>query len=252
MGQDFQIGGFDTDCGTWVKDTVTLSDWEVIDTINFDPNASDEWVYTGWETSTSNWTHLVYCPCGCGDPDYRVRKRINRQGIRQKQTEKTSYRYVPEPLSDYDKVMEKINERTPKDTTSLTSFGPTVTGYLYADTLVTLGSRIEFQKDEGVLGVIAKKDYQKLTSLTVNPSFTPKTDTVEVWINFAEIEDRGLITYNISLKGWEVRTPKWIPAHWDENDAYIWGYWEVEKSYLNHFKQPLTGYIVWQTKEVEK
>jgi hypothetical protein len=80
----------------------------------------------------------------------------------------------------------------------------------------------------------------------------PKLDTVEVWINCAEMENRGLIAYNVSIKGWEVRAPKWVPAHWDGNNAYILAHWDIEKSYLNHFKQPLTGYIIWATKEIKK
>lgn len=235
MGQEFELN---SDCGTWVKDTVTLSDWETIDTINYDPNASADWVYAEWDRETSNWITLVYCPCGCGDPDYRTRKRINLQGIRQKQTEKTSYRYVPKLLSDYDKIMEKINERTPKDTMSLASSGTTLTVSLHSDTLT---------------GLLRKQEFNTL--LLSDPVFCSsqdkKIDTVEVWMNCAEMDDRGLPSYNITMKGWEVRTPKWVPAYWDENDAYIWGHWEIEKSYLNHFKHPLTGYIVWQTKEIK-
>lgn len=110
-----EIEGIKTDCGTWVKDSVEVTPWQTIDTINYEPSASEEWVYSNWVTPTTYLTTLIYCPCGCGDPTYRDRHRINLQGIQQRQTEITFYKYVPKPKTDYDKTVEKVREREKKN-----------------------------------------------------------------------------------------------------------------------------------------
>jgi hypothetical protein len=126
---DFE--GINTDCGTWVKDSVEVTPWQTIDTINYDPSASEEWVYSNWVTSPSYLTTLVYCPCGCGDPTYRDCYRINLRGIRQRQTEITFYKYVPKPKTGYEKTVEKVLERGKKNEIDLSQ---TLTG----DSITTL------------------------------------------------------------------------------------------------------------------
>jgi hypothetical protein len=179
FGQDFQIGGFDNDCGTWVKDTVTVSDWQTVDTTNYDPCASAEWVYTNWITPVSNWTILVYCPCGCGYPDIRERYRVNLQGIRQKQTERTTYRYVPKLKTEYEKVWDEIYKRTKADTLPIASFGTTLTDslsdllYLH-DSIANLyiGSGLSYNDpDTSKVIFFCKEPGQKAGFVTYQPGY---------------------------------------------------------------------------------
>ncbi len=235
FGQDLQIGGFDTDCGTWVKDTVTVSDWQTVDTTNYDPCASAEWVYTDWITPRSYATTLLYCPCGCGNPTVREKYRVNLQGIQQKQIERTTYRYIQKPKTEYEKVWDEIYKRTKEDADtlsiapyrSLTSSGSTT--LILTDTISNWGT------------------------LYAIPD--PKYDTVAVWLTYADTTKS--ISYNMTVKGYEVTKTHYVPEVWKTEDhgnalVYYEAHWQTDHvAYLDHFKKPMNR-LVWGTKRREK
>jgi hypothetical protein len=67
------------------------------------------------------------------------------------------------------------------------------------------------------------------------PTTRPQVDTVAVWIDCADTTAR--INYNVTMRGYEIKK---ITGHW------------VPFAYLNSFKRPLTGYLVWETREGKK
>lgn len=90
----------------------------------------------------------------------------------------------------------------------------------------------------------------------IRDSISPKIDTVEIWMLCADTSGTGFIGRTATLKGWEVTKTYWVDDHWQTEDngdsmVYYPARWRTDHvAYLNHFKQPLTGYIVWQTKEI--
>jgi hypothetical protein len=88
--------------------------------------------------------------------------------------------------------------------------------------------------------------------------YTPKIDTVAVWMDCADTTGGRKIAYNVSIKGWEVR--KVTSHYWgspDPNpDGTVYAI-AVERpiwstvAYLDSFKRPLTGYLVWATEEIK-
>jgi len=96
------------DCGYWEMDSITTTNWAVVDTINYQPNADTTWVCSGWETEYKNYTTLVYCPCGCGYDTVKFMYRINSVGIRQRRFEITKYKYYPKPKSEYEQKLDDV------------------------------------------------------------------------------------------------------------------------------------------------
>ncbi len=78
-----------------------------------------------------------------------------------------------------------------------------------------------------------------------------QTDTVAVWIDCADTTAR--INYNVTMRGYEIR----------KSTGYYWGIidkigseaaipiWEPI-GYLDSFKRPLTGFLVWETKLIKQ
>jgi hypothetical protein len=90
------------------------------------------------------------------------------------------------------------------------------------------------------------------TTRYVLPVFDPKYDTVAVWMNCADTTGGSRIAYNVSIRGWEVRKRKPYNGYLTATSTGGWttGYDTI--GYLDSFKRPLTGYLVWGTEEVEK
>jgi hypothetical protein len=83
-----------------------------------------------------------------------------------------------------------------------------------------------------------------------------KTDTVAVWIDCADTTGRR-IAYNVSVNGYIIK--KVTGHYWGSPEpnadgtvyaiAVEYPIWEII-GYLDSFKRPLTGYLVWKTKEI--
>jgi hypothetical protein len=65
-------------------------------------------VYTDWESPRSLAMTLEYNPCGKDPSTTLTRKRINRQGITQKQEKRIIYKYED---NEYQKVLDEIRLR---------------------------------------------------------------------------------------------------------------------------------------------
>jgi len=104
-GQGFE---FNNDCGVWEKDTTITTEWNTIDTLNYNVRGDTCWVSSGWEYDMKSSTYLVYCPCGCGRGTKRFQKRVCGLGIIQQRWEITSYKYIPKPKSEFDKRVDSI------------------------------------------------------------------------------------------------------------------------------------------------
>lgn len=100
-----------SDCGKWVKDKVTITSWETLDTLNYKSFESKDYINSLWKEDPSKEVYAVYCPCGCGWETKRIQYRANRQGIRQVRYEITSYKYIPKPLTKYDSIINFIKNK---------------------------------------------------------------------------------------------------------------------------------------------
>jgi hypothetical protein len=73
-------------------------------------------------------------------------------------------------------------------------------------------------------------------------------DTVAVWLDCADTTGRN-IAYNVSIRGYEIKklVKRKYPVYvYPNTPGYDW----VHIGYLNSFKKPLIGYLVWGTKEI--
>jgi hypothetical protein len=70
-----------------------------------------------------------------------------------------------------------------------------------------------------------------------------KTDTVAVWIDCSDTTGRN-IAYNVSIKGYDIRKTNTDVCTWIYPDN------KIHVGYLDSFKRPLTGYLVWETMEI--
>ncbi len=104
---EFYLSESLSECGTWIEDSTYLTSWEVIDTINFNPESDPAWIMSEWEVEYSEMT-LLYCPCGCGYDTKRYMYRINKKGIRQIRYEIATYKYIPKPKSDYERLLDSL------------------------------------------------------------------------------------------------------------------------------------------------
>jgi hypothetical protein len=89
-----------------------------------------------------------------------------------------------------------------------------------------------------------------LDSDTLGFIHQPIYDTVAVWIECADTTK--LISYNMTVSGYEVTKTYWVPEYWDTRGFYLTyheAYWQTDHvCYLDHFKKPLP-FLGWGTKE---
>jgi len=105
------------------------------------------------------------------------------------------------------------------------------------------------------IGLMGQTDTTRL--LTTRPDHPTRTqiDTVAVWIDCADTTAR--INYNVTMRGYEIR--KVTGHYWGSPEPNEDGtVYDIIVEYpiwttigcLDSFKRPLTGYLVWKTKEI--
>jgi len=102
---------FDT-CGHWVQDTIVHGPWVLVDSA-YDKTVDDYNYYYSelWEYPQTDLLHLVYYPCGYVSDIKRVQFRIcDLSGRHEKQFSWMKFRYVPRPVSSYQKTLQKFNK----------------------------------------------------------------------------------------------------------------------------------------------
>lgn len=99
------------DCGTWVADSVKITECETIDTLKKPVKTTERnWIESPlWERNVPMFTNAVYSPCG-GDPSYVEYKwRVcSITGIRQKKYRIYQFHYVDPVKSEYQKIIDKF------------------------------------------------------------------------------------------------------------------------------------------------
>jgi len=96
-------------CGTWVEDSLTISDWNTIDTLRQVNSSERSWIYDEWVLQMSYTMDAVYRPCGSAGPIIWKRRRIcTLTGIIQEQTKTQNYRYIPPVKSRFEKVKDSM------------------------------------------------------------------------------------------------------------------------------------------------
>lgn len=98
-------------CGTWVADSIKITDWENVDTLKKLVTARQRnWIESNvWQYDVSQFVYAVWNPCG-GDPthnEYQFRV-CSITGIRQKRYRVYLYHYVDPAKSDYEKAVDKF------------------------------------------------------------------------------------------------------------------------------------------------
>lgn len=100
-----------SDCGTWVKDTVYVSNWVPLDTLGIVLDEKREWVYDEEKFVSSPSVHAVYAPCGQGNPDaYEMYRICAITGIKELRVRTITYKYIPKPKTDYQKIIQKFKK----------------------------------------------------------------------------------------------------------------------------------------------
>jgi hypothetical protein len=107
------------------------------------------------------------------------------------------------------------------------------------------------------IGLMGQTDTTRLLTTRPDPPTKPQVDTVAVWLDCADTTAR--INYNVTMRGFEIK--KVTGHYWGSPEpnedgtvyaiAVEYPIWETI-GYLNSFKKPLIGYLVWKTKEIEK
>ena len=106
---------FSTDqpCGTWVADSVKITDWENVDTLKKPVTTNQRnWVENNvWQHDTQLTEFAVYYPCG-QDPTYsQYQFRVcSITGIRQRRYRVYLYHYVEPVKSQYEKTIEQLKQ----------------------------------------------------------------------------------------------------------------------------------------------
>jgi hypothetical protein len=102
------------DCGTWVADSIKITDWEGVDTLKKPVKTTErEWIENStWQHDVPQYVYAVYRPCG-DDPthseyQYRV---CSITGIRQKRYRIYLYHYVEPVKSEYQKTVDKFKNK---------------------------------------------------------------------------------------------------------------------------------------------
>jgi hypothetical protein len=108
--------GFDfNDCGTWEPQPDYYTDWESVDTLKKIPikDTIRRWVYSPEKMQISNMVTLEYAPCGNGRPTTWEQQRIcELTGIRQKRYRVRTYKYIPKPKTEYQKVVDSLSRNS--------------------------------------------------------------------------------------------------------------------------------------------
>jgi len=109
----FGMGQFNEQyrCGTWEKQEPEYTDWKTVDTVGNKPinTPKRNWVESGWEDISPQWMTLEYTPCGKNVPDkYRMYRVCSITGIRQSKDKTINYKYIPRPMSEYEKVVDSL------------------------------------------------------------------------------------------------------------------------------------------------
>jgi hypothetical protein len=104
------------------------------------------------------------------------------------------------------------------------------------------------------IGLMGQTGTLRLLSTRPDPPTRVQIDTVAVWINCTDTAGRW-IGSNYSIKGYEiihrVESSEW--GMYRERDSLKTGwipYFETI-GYLNYFRKPLTGYLVWETRKIK-
>jgi hypothetical protein len=123
---------------------------------------------------------------------------------------------------------------------SLAGFGQDTLKYQSAGTWKTLGSDATLSSLHGGTG---------------GHISDPVYDTVAVWLTYADTTKS--ISYNMTVKGYEVTKTHYVPEVWKTEDhgnalVYYEAHWQTDHvAYLDHFKKPMNR-LVWGTKRREK
>lgn len=108
--------GFDlNNCGTWEPQPDYYTDWESVDTLKKIPikDTIRKWVYSPEKMQVSNIQTLEYAPCGNGRATTWQQERIcELTGIRQKRYRVRTYKYIPKPKTEYQKVVDSLSHNS--------------------------------------------------------------------------------------------------------------------------------------------
>ena len=85
---------------TWEHDTTIITEWVVNDTINYNPDGDNIWVYSEW----------ILVGWGMSPDKVFEQYRISDRGIREKREKFINYKYIPPEISDYEKKMNEIEK----------------------------------------------------------------------------------------------------------------------------------------------
>jgi hypothetical protein len=101
------------ECGTWEIDSTYYTEWEddsklpITDLRGNDKN----WSYSEWKFYNDPAILDEFCPCGCGANTVLIQKRINDNGLIQIRKHITRHKYIPRPVSDFDKKLQELINR---------------------------------------------------------------------------------------------------------------------------------------------
>lgn len=99
------------DCGRWVEDTIILTEWKVIDTINYNSEGDTNYIYSEWLHENINYYYVDYCHCGCGYDKKEYMDRICGLGIIERMYRITKYKYIPKPKSAFGLKLEELKQK---------------------------------------------------------------------------------------------------------------------------------------------
>ena len=103
------------DCGTWEPQPDYYTEWESVDTLKKVPikDTIRKWVYSPEKMQISNSVTLEYAPCGNGRPTTWEQQRIcELTGIRQKRYRVRTYKYIPKPKTEFQKVVDSLSRNS--------------------------------------------------------------------------------------------------------------------------------------------
>lgn len=103
------------DCGTWEPQPDYYTEWESVDTLKKSQikDTIRKWVYSPEKMQVSNMQTLEYAPCGNGRPTTWAQERIcELTGIRQTRYRVRTYKYIPKPKTEYQKVVDSLSRNS--------------------------------------------------------------------------------------------------------------------------------------------